>query len=62
MRKVLFTTKVDEAKTFNSFGAATSFGLEELGEGMFEIAHAGAIRLKVKHPSMKDAMYVKEVC
>lgn len=60
MKKVLFTSKVEEAMTFNSFGAATAFGNEQLGEGLFEISHKGGIRLILKHPANNGLLYVKE--
>lgn len=61
MRKVLFTTKVDEAKTFNSFSAATVAGEEHLGKDMFKVDGKGGIRLVVQHPAIKETTYVQDI-
>lgn len=61
MKKVLFTSKVEEAMTFNSFGAATASGEENLGTGMFRVDGKGGIRIVVTHPSMSGTVYVKEI-
>ena len=61
MKKVLFTSKIEDAMTFNSFSAATVAGEENLGEGMFKIEGKGGIRLVAVHPSIKTTTYVKEI-
>ena len=61
MKKVLFTTKVDEAKTFHSFGAATAAGEENLGTGMFRVDGRGGIRLIVQSPAINETTYVKDI-
>jgi hypothetical protein len=61
MDKVLFTSKIDEAKTFNSFGAATAEGEKTLGTGMFRVDGKGSIRLIAVHPAIKDTIYVKNI-
>lgn len=61
MKKVLFTSKVEEAMTFNSFGAATASGEANLGTGMFRVDGKGGIHLVVTHPSMSGVVYVKDI-
>lgn len=61
MKKVIFTVKVEEAKTFNTFGAATIAGNEALGEGMFRVGSKGGIYLIVEHPAIKEVTYVKQI-
>lgn len=61
MKKVLFTTKIDEAKTFHSFGAATAAGEENLGTGMFRVDGKGGIHLIVQNPAINEVTYVKDI-
>lgn len=61
MKKVLFTSKADEAQLFPSFGAATTAGNEALGDGMFKVDGKGGIRLIVQHPNIKETTYVKQI-
>jgi len=61
MKKVLFTTNVAEAKTFNSFGAATAAGEENLGAGMFRVEGKGGIYLVVTSPAISETTYVKDI-
>lgn len=61
MKKVLFTASADEAKVFNSFGAANVAGEEALGAGMFRVEGKGGIRLVAVHPAIKDTLYVKDI-